>query len=323
MLRISAEMKTKKYWKETFEAYLYLLPAFVILGMFSFYPVVKSVIISFHDWHLLRKEQYFIGFENYQKLLNDKTFLMAISNTFRYVIGFVPISICLALIIAVLLNSKIRFRGTLRLDYFLPWVTSSVAISMVWRWIYNQHYGLLNMALASIANFVNSLVEVVTLGNVAQIWEFSNINWLMEPRWTIINIVIISVWKSIGYYVVIFLAGLQNVPNDLYEAAEVDGANAWQKFINITIPQLHNTLIFVMISTTILAFKLFDQVKVMTNGGPQNSTMTTMLYAIQQGWAELRIGYASAITVIFFTIVLVISILQRFLIREKGAKKNA
>ena len=318
MLRIPAEMKRKKYWKETLEAYLYLLPAFVILGMFSFYPVVKSVIISFYDWHLLRKEQYFVGLENYQKLLSDKTFLMAISNTFRYVVGFVPISICLSLIIAVLLNNKIKGRGLLRLAYFLPWVTSSVAISMVWRWIYNQHYGLLNMALAELAQFVNKLVELATLGNVAQIWEFTNINWLMEPRWTIINVVIISVWKSIGYYVVIFLAGLQNVPTELYEAAEVDGATAWQSFWRITLP-LISPPPFHLHHRHYRAFKLFTEIYVLYTGnpGPLSSWLTIVYYVYRNAFQRYRMGYASAAAYILFAIIFVFTLIQMYASRRR------
>jgi multiple sugar transport system permease protein len=132
-----------------------------------------------------------------------------------------------------------------------------------------------------------------------------------------------SIWQGVGFQMVIFLAGLQEIPNSLYEAAEVDGANGWQKFLNITLPQLRNTMVFVIISTTILAFRLFDQVKVMTNGGPSNASMTTILYAIETGWGRLRIGYASAITVIFFIIVLIVSVAQRYLTREKGVGRNA
>lgn len=319
MLKIPAEMKRKKYWKETLEAYLYLLPSLVILGLFSFYPVVKSIIISFHDWHLLRKQQYFVGWENYQKLLTDNTFRLAITNTFRYVIGFVPISIGLALVIAVLLNNKIRFRGALRLAYFLPWVTSSVAISMVWRWIYNQHYGLLNMALAGLAGFINKLVEIITLGNVAQVWQFSNINWLMEPRWTIINLVIIGVWKSVGYYVVIFLAGLQNVPKDLYEAAEVDGANPWQSFWKITIPLISPTTFFISIVAIIGAFKLFTEIYVLYTGnpGPLSSGLTIVYYVYRTAFERYRMGYASAAAYILFAIIFVFTLIQMYASRRR------
>lgn len=305
-------MKNKKYWKETLEAYCYLLPAFVILGMFSFYPVVKSIYMSFFDWSLLRETQYFVGIENYQKILNDKVFMTAITNTVRYVIGYVPFSIGLALIVAVLLNSKIRFRGALRLAYFLPWVTSSVAISMVWRWIYNQHYGLLNMMLSGLANFVNSFVEFVSFGNVTQVWHFTNINWLMKPEWTIINIIIISVWKSMGYNIVIFLAGLQNVPQELYEAAEVDGANSWQSFWKITLPLISPTTFFISIISIIGSFKLFTEIYVLYIGspGPINSGMTIVYYVYRMAFERYRMGYASAAAYILFGIIFIFTLIQ-------------
>lgn len=306
------EMKTRKYWRETFEAYLYLLPAFVILGMFSFYPVVKSVFMSFYDWSLLRETQYYVGLENYQKILGDKVFVQALQNTLRYVIGYVPFSIGLALIVAVLLNSKIRFRGALRLAYFLPWVTSSVAISMVWRWIYSQHYGLLNLMLASLARFVNSFVNFVSFGQVAQLWQFTSPNWLMDPTWTIINIVIISVWKSMGYNIVIFLAGLQNVPKELYEAAEVDGANPWQTFRKITLPLISPTTFFISIISIIGSFKLFTEIYVLYTGrpGPLNSGMTIVYYVYRMAFERYRMGYASAAAYILFGIIFIFTLLQ-------------
>ncbi len=319
MIKIPSEMRTKKYWRETFEAYLYLLPAFVVLGMFSFYPVVKSIYMSFFDWSLLRQQQYFVGFENYQRILSDKVFHQAINNTIRYVIGYVPFSIGLALIVAVLLNSKIRFRGTLRLAYFLPWVTSSVAISMVWRWIFNQHYGLLNMLLVRLSNMVNAVVSFVTLGNYPEVWQFSNPNWLMDPKWTIINIVIIAVWKSMGYNIVIFLAGLQNVPNELYEAAEVDGASPWQSFRKITLPLISPTTFFISIISIIGAFKLFTEIYVLYTGrpGPLNSGMTIVYYVYRNAFERYRMGYASAAAYILFGIIFVFTLIQMAVAKRK------
>jgi multiple sugar transport system permease protein len=142
-------------------------------------------------------------------------------------------------------------------------------------------------------------------------------NWLKDTRLVFPAIMLLSIWQGVGFQMVIYLAGLQEIPTDLYEAANVDGANTLQQFLYITIPQLRNTTIFVVLSTTILAFKLFDQVKVMTDGGPQNASMTTMLYVIEQGWGQLKVGYASAISVVFFLIVLLISILQRVFLREE------
>lgn len=319
MLKIPLEMRNKKYWRETVQAYCYLLPAFVVLGFFSFYPVVKSIYMSFFDWGLLRQQQYFVGLENYQKILSDKVFIQAISNTVRYVIGYVPFSIGLGLIVAVLLNSKIRFRGALRLAYFLPWVTSSVAISMVWRWIFNQHYGLLNMLLASLSRGVNALVNFLSLGHVQHLWQFNNPNWLMDPKWTIINIVIIGVWKSMGYNVVIFLAGLQNVPYELYEAAEVDGASKWQSFWKITLPLISPTTFFISIISIIGAFKLFTQIYVLYTGrpGPLNSGMTIVYYVYRKAFEHYKMGYASAAAYLLFGIIFVFTLIQMAVAKRK------
>ncbi len=305
-------IKTKKYWKDTLEAYLYLLPSFLVLGMFSFYPVVKSVYMSFFDWSLLRSQQYFVGVENYEKIITDPVFRAAITNTLRYVVGYVPLSIGLGLIVAVLLNSKIRFRAPLRVAYFLPWVTSSVAISMVWRWIYNQHYGLLNMILTGLAGVVNKVVEFATFGNLTEVWQFSNPNWLMEPRWTIINLMIIAVWQSLGYNMIIFLAGLQNIPQELYEAAEVDGASPWQSFWKITIPLISPTTFFISIISIIGAFKLFTEVYVLYTGrpGPVNSGMTIVYYVYRNAFERYRMGYASAAAYILFAIIFVFTLIQ-------------
>lgn len=290
-------------------AWLFSTPAIVLLIVFLIIPFIWAIWMSFTNMRLIPNPNVptrFIGLQNYIRLFSDEVFFRGLLNNFYFVIVVVPLQTAFALALAMLINQEIRGVNLFRTIYFSPVVTSMTVISIVWTLLYNPGEGL-----------INAFLQAISFGALGPY------DWLKSTQLAFPAIMLMSIWQGVGFQMVIFLAGLQEIPTSLYEAAEVDGANAWQKFINITIPQLHNTLIFVMISTTILAFKLFDQVKVMTNGGPQNSTMTTMLYAIQQGWAELRIGYASAITVIFFTIVLVISILQRFLIREKGAKKNA
>ena len=290
-------------------AWLFSTPAIVLLIVFLIVPFIWAIWMSFTNMRLIPNPNVptrFIGLQNYIRLFSDEVFFRGILNNFYFVIVVVPLQTAFALALAMLINQEIRGVNLFRTVYFSPVVTSMTVISIVWTLLYNPGEGL-----------INAFLQAISFGALGPY------DWLKSTQQAFPAIMLMSIWQGVGFQMVIFLAGLQEIPISLYEAAEVDGANGWQKFINITIPQLRNTLIFVMISTTILAFKLFDQVKVMTNGGPQNSTMTTMLYAIQQGWAELRIGYASAITVIFFTIVLVISILQRFLIREKGAGKNA
>ena len=290
-------------------AWLFSTPAIVLLIVFLIVPFIWAIWMSFTNMRLIPNPNVptrFIGLQNYIRLFSDEVFFRGILNNFYFVIVVVPLQTAFALALAMLINQEIRGVNLFRTVYFSPVVTSMTVISIVWTLLYNPGEGL-----------INAFLQAISFGALGPY------DWLKSTQLAFPAIMLMSIWQGVGFQMVIFLAGLQEIPISLYEAAEVDGANGWQKFINITIPQLRNTLIFVMISTTILAFKLFDQVKVMTNGGPQNSTMTTMLFAIQQGWAELRIGYASAITVIFFTIVLVISILQRFLIREKGAGKNA
>ncbi len=295
--------------KESKLAWLFSTPAIVLLIVFLIIPFIWAIWMSFTNMRLIPNPNVptkFIGLQNYIRLFSDKVFFRGLLNNFYFVIVVVPIQTALALALAMLINQEIKGVNVFRTVYFSPVVTSMTVISIVWTLLYNPGEGL-----------INAFLQAISFGKLGPY------DWLKSTQLAFPAIMLMSIWQGVGFQMVIFLAGLQEIPTSLYEAAEVDGANGWEKFVNITLPQLRNTLIFVMISTTILAFKLFDQVKVMTNGGPQNASMTTMLYAIQQGWAELRIGYASAITVIFFAIVLIISILQRFLTREKGTERDA
>ena len=173
-------------------------------------------------------------------------------------------------------------------------------VAIVWTFLYNPGQGM-----------INAFLGAVSFGLI------SPQSWLLDTKLVFPSIMLLSVWQGVGFQMIIFLAGLQDIPGELYEAADVDGANSWQQFWNITVPQLRNTIIFVVLATTILAFKLFDQVKVMTNGGPQNASMTTMLHVVEQGWGQLKVGYASAISIVFFLIVLFVSIGQRYFLREE------
>jgi len=248
----------------------------------------------------------FVGLQNYLRLFSDDVFKKALINNFYFVIVVVPLQTSFALGLAMLINEEIKGINFFRTIYFSPVVTSMTVVSIVWTLLYNPGEGL-----------INAFIQAISFGRLGPY------NWLTNTKLVFPAIMLMSIWQGVGFQMVIFLAGLQEIPSSLYEAAEVDGANGWQKFFNITLPQLRNTMIFVVISTTILAFKLFDQVKVMTNGGPSNASMTTMLYAVETAWGRLRAGYASAITVIFFIIVLAISIAQRFLTKEKGNGINA
>jgi multiple sugar transport system permease protein len=208
----------------------------------------------------------------------------------------------LALLLAVLVNQKLRFINLFRTIYFSPVVTTMVVVSIVWYVLYNPGEGL-----------INQFISFISFGKLGPY------SWLNDTSLALPAIMLLSIWQGVGFQMVIYLAGLQSIPDELYEAGRVDGANSWQQFWHITIPQLRNTTIFVIISTTILAFKLFTQVWVMTRGGPQGASKTIIVLLYQEGFTMLRVGYASAIGVLFFLIVLGVSILQRIYLKEERA----
>lgn len=294
--------------KESLLAWLFSTPAIILLLVFLIIPFILAIGMSFTNMRLIPNpnvQTRFVVLRNYIRLFSDKAFLKGLLNNFYFVLVVVPLQTSFALGLAMLINKELRGMNVYRTAYFSPVVTSMTVVSIVWTLLYNPGEGL-----------INAFLEAISFGLIEPQ------SWLTNTKLVFPAIMLMSIWQGVGFQMVIFLAGLQEIPKPLYEAAEVDGANAWWKFISITLPQLKNTTIFVVISTTILAFKLFDQVKVMTNGGPSNASMTTMLYAIETGWGRLQIGYASAITVVFFLIVLIISIVQRILTREKGAGRN-
>ncbi len=288
---------------EAFLAWLFSAPAIILLIVFLVVPFIMAIVLGFTNQRLvpnLNLPTQIIGFRNFTRLISDEAFLRGLLNNFYFVIVVVPIQTSLALLLAILVNQKLRGMNFFRTIYFGPVVTSMVVVAIVWTFLYNPDAGM-----------INAFLKTVSFGAIG------NINWLKDTRLVFPAIMVLSIWQGVGFQMVIYLAGLQEIPSDLYEAGEVDGANKFQQFFYITLPQLRNTTIFVVISTTILAFKLFDQVKVMTDGGPQNASMTTMLYVINQGWGQLKVGYAAAISVVFFLIVLMVSLIQRRFLREE------
>jgi multiple sugar transport system permease protein len=219
--------------------------------------------------------------------------LRGLLNNFYFAIVVVPLQTGLALFLALLVNQKLKGMNVFRTIYFSPVVTTMVVVAIIWTFLYNPD------------GLINAVIETVTFGALGPF------NWLQNTKLVFPAIMVLSIWQGAGFQMVIFLAGLQDIPDYLYEAAEVDGANTLQQFFFITLPQLRNTTIFVVVNTTILAFKLFTQVEVMTQGGPQNASMTTVVHLVQEGWGNLRVGYAAAISIVFFLVVLGVSIIQR------------
>ena len=234
----------------------------------------------------------------YVVLARDPTFLRSLINTCLFVLVIVPGQGGLALIMALLVNQRLRARYVFRTIYFSPVVTSMAVLAIVWTFLYNPDQGLINRFLSA-----------VTFGHFQP-------DWLISSDSALLAIIILSAWQAAGFQMVIFLAGLQGIPQSLYEAAQIDGGNTWQQFRHVTIPQLRNTTIFVIISTTILAFRLFTQVDVMTKGGPQDATVTVIYHAVDTGFRQQKIGYGSAVTVLFFIIVVTIALIQRALLKS-------
>jgi len=291
--------------KETMAAWSFCALPLLFLFIFLITPFIVAFVISFTDQRLITNPNLptqFIALRNFLRLFNSSSFHQALWNNILFVLVVVPLQTFLALLLAVLVNQKLRFINLFRTIYFSPVVTTMVVVSIVWYLLYNPGEGL-----------INQFISFISFGKLGPY------NWLNDTSMVLPAIMILSIWQGVGFQMVIYLAGLQTIPHELYEAGRVDGANPWQQFWYITIPQLRNTTIFVIISTTILAFKLFTQVWVMTKGGPQGASKTIIVLLYQEGFTMLRVGYASAIGVLFFLIVLSVSIFQRIYLKEERA----
>jgi len=263
------------------------------------FPPTRSIVRNNPVYKGFREWFSYVIFSNlYVVIAKDPTFLRSLINTFIFVLVIVPGQGGLALIMALLVNQRLRGRYVFRTIYFSPVVTSMAVLAIVWTFLYNPDLGLINRFLGTIS-----------FGHIKP-------DWLVSSDTALLAIIILSAWQAAGFQMIIFLAGLQGIPKSLYEAAQIDGGNTWQQFRHVTIPQLRNTIIFVIISTTILAFRLFTQVDVMTKGGPQDSTVTVVFHAVDQGFRQQKIGYGSAITVLFFILVVTIALIQRTLLKS-------
>jgi len=277
--------------KEAILGWLFVLPAVLGFGFFTFRSIIYSFYLSLTHYDLLTQPRY-IGFTNYQKLFSDSYFYQYFGNTLYFVVFLVPIVLVFSLILAILINKK---SGALthfyRVSLFIPSITSTVAVSMVWLWIFNPDMGLLNNILFGLG--------------------FTKVPmWLSSPSTSKISLVIMRVWQMSGYYMILYLAGLQTIPESLYEAADMDGATAISKFLHITAPLLSNTTFVVAILLVIEAFNIFESVFIMTSGGPLGSTSTIMYYIYEKAFTTFEMGYAAAISWIFFLLIIIITLIQ-------------
>ncbi len=273
-----------------YEGYLFITPLFVGMIAFIFIPIIVSLIMSFTKWDIVTPPE-FIGVKNFIQLLTgDRMFWKVLGNTLRYVVLSIPLSVTIPLVLAVLLNQKVPGVTFYRIAFFLPLVTSVVAVGLLWRWMYDSDFGLINYLLKSIG--------------------LQGQKWLSDPNLAMPSVVFATVWQGLGYNIIIYLAGLQGIPDHLYEAATIDGANDLQKFFRITIPMLTPQIFFVLVISFIGGFQSFGLIYVMTQGGPVNSTNVYVYYLWQTAIGSAKMGYASAMAWILTLIMFAATFVQ-------------
>lgn len=296
MIRMQSA-RTRKFTpgRQTKSALLFLLPSAITLALFVFWPIADSFWLSFRNWNLMEGGRDFVGLANYRELFADERFWNSVWNTAYFTLASVPACIAVALGLALLCVTKLRGLSFFKAVFFLPVITSFAVISIIWGFLMDPDIGLLSYYLKSIG---------LNMPDV-----------LRNPTWAMPAVIFVAVWKNFGFNLVILLAGLHGIPVSLYEAAKLDGANAWQRFVHVTLPSLRHTLLFVVIITVISSFQVFDQVYVMTRGGPLNSTETIVYYIYHQGFELLDMGYSSAMAWLLFMVVFLLTLGQLRLFR--------
>lgn len=272
------------------EPYLYLLPTLFGLTLFSAGAVVASFFMSFTQWDLVSSPEL-VWLDNYISLWQSDLFWEVFRNTLYFIVLAVPLSVVCSLALALAANTSLRGITFFRTAYFLPVVSSMIAVALVWSWIFNPEYGLLNYLLQSLFGIRGPA-------------------WLDSTTWALPAMVIVTVWKGLGYSMVIFLAGLQSIPEDLYHAATIDGAGVWKRFRHITLPMLSPTTFFVLVITLINSFQVFEQTYVLTKGGPANSTLTMSYYIYQNAFQFFQMGKAAALSYVLFAAIFVVTLIQ-------------
>lgn len=299
--RPASPIRLKRSKRTTSVALAMLAPAAVLMIVFLIIPILLTFGLAFTNARLISPvPARFVGVDNFVRLFSNDTFWKSLLNTVIFTIVIVPVQSGIALGLALLVNAKVRGTNFFRTVYFLPVVTSMVVVSMLWLFMY-QPDGLINVLLAKIG--------------------IKGPDWLGDPRTALFAIIVLSIWQAVGFHMIIWLSGLQTIPGELYEAASLDGAGKWQQFVHVTWPGLRQTAIFILITITIAAFSLFTQVNIMTQGGPLDATSTLVYMAVFSGFQQQQTGYASAISLVFFALVLTVSLIQRYLTRDKEVRR--
>ncbi len=283
--------KPRLYKKgDSASALFFLSPTVIIFATFILFPVIFSFYLSFQQWNMFSSDAQYIGLENYSRLLQSEEFWQVLKNTAIFTFGTVPLNMILSLLIASALHKKIKGKKFLRTAFFAPVIISPVAAAVIWRWIYDPNYGLLNYAIS--------------------FFGVDAINWLNDPTAAMFALIIMAVWKTFGINMVLFAAGLQGIPDSYYEAAEIDGAGKWAKFWRITLPMLSPTTFFILIMSMISSFQVFDLVYVLTSGGPLGSTKVLVFYVYEYAFKFFEMGYASAVAYFLFAVLITLTMIQ-------------
>ncbi len=264
--------------------------------VFVAFPVIFSIYLTFNKWNIISPMEW-TGFGNWQHIFSDRLFWISILNTLKFLIIHIPLQIIIALALAEVLNQKIRMRGFFRAAFFMPFVVSGVVVTILWQQLFSYDTGVINRLLISIG-----------LGKVG---------WLIDPDVAMVSIALMATWKNVGLYVILFLVGLQTVPKQYYEAADLEGASHWQKFTRITVPMINPTIFMVVVLSTLGGFSLFIEPYIMTGGGPLNSTLSAVLYIYKQAFEYYHMGYSATLGVFFaFLIILVVVLQKKFIEKE-------
>lgn len=283
-------MKKKLTVKKIGSAWLFVIPALIPLIVFWIYPILRSIYISFTDWDYMSPNYNFVFFDNFIALFKDQRFYDALWNTVVFTIGTLIPTIVLGLLLALLMQKSFKGSGIIKFILFSPWVTPTVAVSIVWTWIYDPSSGI-----------ANAILDFLGL---------PGLQWIKSSQTAMIAVIIVTVWKSLGYAMIFYLSALEKVPKELYEASGMDGAKSWQRFRDVTIPCISPTTFFLMIITMVNSLQAYDQIQILTQGGPSGSTRTLLYMYYQLGFEEFNMGQATAVAIVLILITVLLSVVQ-------------
>ncbi|MBC2808706.1 sugar ABC transporter permease (plasmid) [Rhizobium ruizarguesonis] len=298
--KVAVLSKRQRRIRNALVAYSFIAPNFIGFAVFTLGPILFAFVLAFMHWDGSNAIT-FAGLDNFWRLFEDKAFIAAFWNTVIYTVASVPATLICALGLAVLLNQKIAGRDFFRTAMFFPYVASLVAVAVVWNMIFNPEMGPVNMILYTLGLDPKNMP-----------------GWAADRHWAMVTVILFGIWKNMGYYMVIYLAGLQGINSELYEAADLDGANSWQKFIHVTVPQLGPTTFFVTVMLTIQSFKVFDQIYMITQGGPGTSTLVLVYHIYNEAFISWDLGYSSMVALVLFFLVLAVTVFQFRRQREDG-----